>query len=484
MSEFTTGTVKDLRYLYENVVHGEQEVLGEAGFNPYGTRERAAAISREGSRQIKSVVNPLGAATDEYQKSGPRQVKGAPINSLAQNQKVASLPANAKQVTQYPQGVPTGVGGGNAGASRSTPTPTPTPRPATPSTTAVGSPARPVATPTAKPVATPAARASAAPTRPTATNAKAITPAAKPAGSAMDQWAKANPTLAAASAERARIRGTSQTDNPLMKDFKSSLPTNSPSVQAPAVANLANKSTSLSGNQSLVNNPNAFKAAPAPTRQPTLKPVTPSAAIAAAPSSSAAASGSVTPITRTISATPKPIIPNPSGTPMRKEPLKNSYEYDAYNLVLEYLLNDGHAVTIAEAEYIMTRLDEETIQNICEVSGMGGEVHPTKNVYTGRSNPHDQEYRLQTGRSKSVSGESKARNRDPGAATGLALSPRDRANKRANALRSRGDSASNKRANKIDKFVKSSDNENIARITAYNDGKRDGKNYMRNANKS
>jgi hypothetical protein len=53
-----------------------------------------------------------------------------------------------------------------------------------------------------------------------------------------------------------------------MKDFKSSLPTNSPSVQAPAVANLANKSTTLSGNQSLVNNPNAIKAAP-------LKPATP-----------------------------------------------------------------------------------------------------------------------------------------------------------------------------------------------------------------
>ena len=40
----------------------------------------------------------------------------------------------------------------------------------------------------------------------------------------MDQWAKANPKLAAAKAERDRTRGTSATTNPLMKDMKSRLP--------------------------------------------------------------------------------------------------------------------------------------------------------------------------------------------------------------------------------------------------------------------
>jgi len=81
-------------------------------------------------------------------------------------------------------------------------------------------------------------------------------------------WEKANPTLAAASAERARIRGTQQTDNPLMKDMKSRLPMNSPSVQSPSVSNLGQ------GNQSLVNNPNAFKAAtPKPSTTPK-KPMT------------------------------------------------------------------------------------------------------------------------------------------------------------------------------------------------------------------
>jgi hypothetical protein len=40
--------------------------------------------------------------------------------------------------------------------------------------------------------------------------------------------------------------------------------------------------------------------------------------------------------------------------------------YDAYDLVLEYLLNTGHAHTIAEAEYVMSELDSETIDSIVE----------------------------------------------------------------------------------------------------------------------
>lgn len=49
MSEFTPGTVRDLRYLYENVVHGEQEVLNEGPgmdiFNtPAAQKSNAAAV--------------------------------------------------------------------------------------------------------------------------------------------------------------------------------------------------------------------------------------------------------------------------------------------------------------------------------------------------------------------------------------------------------------------------------------------------------
>ena len=53
------------------------------------------------------------------------------------------------------------------------------------------------------------------------TGIKPLTTFTKPAAlTPMDQFAKANPRLAAAQAEKDRIRGTSQTDNPLMKDMR------------------------------------------------------------------------------------------------------------------------------------------------------------------------------------------------------------------------------------------------------------------------
>jgi hypothetical protein len=142
----------------------------------------------------------------------------------------------------------------------------------------------------------------------------------------MDQWRAANPKLAAAADEKARIRGTQQTDNPLMKDMRSRLPMKSPSVQAPAVAKLG------AGNQSLTQNPNAFKAAPEVKK------------------------------TAAIAATPKPAPVAPA-----KRPIASGYEYDdAYDLVLEYLFDNGHVDTVEEAHYIMMELDAEVIQDIVE----------------------------------------------------------------------------------------------------------------------
>ena len=43
-----------------------------------------------------------------------------------------------------------------------------------------------------------------------------------------------------------------------------------------------------------------------------------------------------------------------------------SVEYDAYDLVLEYLLSSEQAATIEEANYVMTEMDAETIQGIVE----------------------------------------------------------------------------------------------------------------------
>ena len=123
----------------------------------------------------------------------------------AQNRRrpMANLPTSARQVTQYPAGVPTGVGGGNAGASVQPP-PKPTPNPVTPVITkekpviTKQKPVTPTATPAPRPTATAAAPKPAA------------APAAKPAGSAMDQWAKANPRLA--QAQQIRKQGGSRAE--------------------------------------------------------------------------------------------------------------------------------------------------------------------------------------------------------------------------------------------------------------------------------
>ena len=45
-----------------------------------------------------------------------------------------------------------------------------------------------------------------------------------------------------------------------------------------------------------------------------------------------------------------------------KKNLKNSYE--PYHIVLGYLLSEGHADTVNEAHYVMTQMDDETVQEI------------------------------------------------------------------------------------------------------------------------
>ena len=40
--------------------------------------------------------------------------------------------------------------------------------------------------------------------------------------------------------------------------------------------------------------------------------------------------------------------------------------YEPYDLVLDYILSEGHAETVEEAHYVMTQMDAETIQTIVE----------------------------------------------------------------------------------------------------------------------
>ena len=69
----------------------------------------------------------------------------------------------------------------------------------------------------------------------------------------------------------------------------------------------------------------------------------------------------------------------------KKQLVKDSYEYDAYDLVLEYLLSQGHTDTVEEAQYVMMEMDAEMIGTIVE--GMGLSVGISKLVGTLGANP-------------------------------------------------------------------------------------------------
>ena len=50
---------------------------------------------------------------------------------------------------------------------------------------------------------------------------------------------------------------------------------------------------------------------------------------------------------------------------------------EAYDVILEYLLDNGHADTINEANYIMLEMDSQSIQTIVEM-GMPDPIDPLK----------------------------------------------------------------------------------------------------------
>ena len=119
-------------------------------------------------------------------------------------------------------------------------------------------------------------------------------------------------------------------------------------------------------------NMNAKSSVSSVTAPTAFKPAT----INAAPSTSPTASGSVAPITKTIASAPTtpPVAPKKApdystreGDGKLRRPEDRLFEgVDAYNIVLEYLFDNGDANTIAEAEYLMTELDENFIQSLVE----------------------------------------------------------------------------------------------------------------------
>jgi len=123
------------------------------------------------------------------------------------------------------------------------------------------------------------------------------------------KWEIANPGLAAARRERKAIRGTSETDNPLMQGLRSKLPAAKTALDTTAFkADLAKSGIKPSAYSSLLNNPRRMR-----YQQPSVEKTT-----------------------------------------------------EAYDVVLDYLLSEGHADTVEEAHYVMMQLDSEFIQSIVE----------------------------------------------------------------------------------------------------------------------
>jgi len=231
------GLIEAYSQVYEapEVLNEEVEDLHEIGVNFGGQ----AAVNKARAEQKAKTASDAKLSALRQQRFGSG---GSP--SAGRNSSGNRRAGQNDNVFKPTPGAGSASGQGGRRGSGSSPGSL---KPAAPA--AAAKPAAPAAA--AKPAAPAAAAKPAAPAaaaKPAATSApKPVPTPAKPAGSAMDQWAKANPKLAAAKAERDRTRGTSATTNPLMKDMKSSMP--APKAPAPSTAStgfgLAKKGVNL-----------------------------------------------------------------------------------------------------------------------------------------------------------------------------------------------------------------------------------------------
>jgi hypothetical protein len=148
----------------------------------------------------------------------------------------------------------------------------------------------------------------------------------------MATWAKANPTLASKVTAAGTQKGTGQST---MAKQAAELRAMRPATPSPSVKSRFPATNSLGG-------------------------------VNAASSTSPSASGSVAPATAKLAATPKPTPVAPNKATGSKKPGSAFEQYDAYDVVLEYLFDNGHVDTVDEAHYVMMEMDAEMIANICE----------------------------------------------------------------------------------------------------------------------
>lgn len=301
--DLSSKQIGDIANLYENIASFEErEQIDEIAVNFGGQ----AAVDKARAAQKAKTASDTKLAALRTQRFGSGGAPSAGKDS-------SGNPAAAKVSAAAPQlkGLSIGKGGFNINN-------------------------RPVQTGSQKPAGAPAA-----PSR-QASAPSAVKPAAKtaPAGQTGDKakdmatWAKANPTLAA------KVKPGQSGYSEIQKSRAAT----GGSAAAPAAAKMNTSSitkTAFSGSTPALAKPLSSAAATAATTKPV---------------------DTTTPAQSKIAAAPKPV------TMGSKKPGSafEEVEIDVFDTVLEYLLQTGQAETIAEAQYVMTTLHSEAIDNIVE----------------------------------------------------------------------------------------------------------------------
>jgi hypothetical protein len=321
----SSGKLNDIAALYESIAASEQEQLDEvitSGAPTAATSARSSYMKSAGQQAVKGYQQSkaddkaVQARQDSYRASRNTSpgatTKSQLIGGASAATPAKTAPAAAKYKSSSDGKMYKNYNDALAARNSRMKAGSTAPAAGTPPAAA----AKPAPTAAAKPAGTPAKTAPAA------------------AGDGMKAWAAAHPDLAA------KVKSGQSGYNDIQQQRTSA------ALKAPA----APASSTLGKTVAAASKPQtAFNPS-----------VTPSAATAAAPSTSPAASGSVVPGTNKLAAMKQ----QPEVKP---QAIAASYEYeDAYDVVLEYLLDTGHAESVAEAQYIMTELDQESINEIAE----------------------------------------------------------------------------------------------------------------------
>jgi len=180
--------------------------LSEIPINPAGN---ARPISN--APYQSRFARPMNAGT-------PQTYGGGRVPTRTVRPQVGGLPSSARQVTQYPQGVSTGVGGGNAAASRQVSAVRPAAQaPARPAPTAAAPAVRPAAQAPARPTTAPSGVSKPAPVaaKPTVPNL----PGLSGTGALSSPTAGKKPSLAAQAAELRAMQAASRQRQGLTQSF-------------------------------------------------------------------------------------------------------------------------------------------------------------------------------------------------------------------------------------------------------------------------